>query len=345
MKSSKLLFLFLFSICASFLSAQQKVILHSNGTTTVFGGAKPFTDAYNASETGDTIYLPGGSLVYPASIAKGLVIYGAGHYPDSTLATGKTVMNGDLSIGAGADNLHLEGIELTGILNFVENTRICHVVLRRCRLGSVVYYSYNSTSPCENNQFIQCVINGGINLDNAKLSTITNCIIGGQISNGVEMAILNNLILYNHTSPSVTRYTINYLKNSMVSNNIFLRRGESVYVQYGCIGVVFSNNIFATNPNIGSNNSDENNYKNVDLNALLVNQSGQIFDYSHDYHLLLSETYPGTDGTQVGIYGGTFPYKEGAVPSNPHISAKLIAPQTNNDGELQVKIDVIAQDR
>ncbi|MDL2308636.1 hypothetical protein LJC53_03510 [Bacteroidales bacterium OttesenSCG-928-C03] len=339
MKLSKLFFLSLFLTSATFLSAQQKVVLQSNGTATVFGGAQPFTDAYNAaSETGDTIYLPGGSLVYPATIAKGLVIYGAGHYPDSTQATGKTVLNGNLAIAANSDNLHLEGIELTGVLNFATNVKIDNVVLRRCRFGGI-NYGGNASSPCENNQIIQCVINGSIYFSNAKVSTISNCFIGDAIVNGSEIAVLNNIFFR-----SVSQEDISNLKNSSVSNNIFLRRSNNNY-QYYCTGVVFSNNIFKhAAPNISANNSDINNYKDVDIDTLLVNQSGQAFDYSHDYHLLSPAAYPGTDGTQVGVYGGLFPYKAAAVPVNPHISSKFIAPQTNNEGELQIEINVNAQD-
>ncbi|MDL2262021.1 glycoside hydrolase family 55 protein [Bacteroidales bacterium OttesenSCG-928-I21] len=338
MKSSKLVFLSLFLLNATFLFAQQKVALHSNGTTTIFGGAQPFTDAYNASVTGDTIYLPGGSLVYPTNITKGLVIYGAGHYPDSTQATGKTVLNGGLTININADNLYLEGIELTGGLNFATNVKIDNVVLRRCRFGNIHYVG--NASPCENSQIIQCVIDGNITLSNAKSSTISNCFIGGQIGNGSEMAILNNVFFYNNVA-SFRVFTD--LKNSSVSNNIFLRRNRPDCIQSGC-SVVFSNNVFKdAATDIDANNSDINNYKGVDIDELFINQSGQAFDYSHDYHLLSPATYPGTDGTQVGVYGGLFPYKAAAVPVNPHISTKLIAPQTNNEGELQIEINVNAQ--
>jgi hypothetical protein len=46
----------------------------------------------------------------------------------------------------------------------------------------------------------------------------------------------------------------------------------------------------------------------------------------------------------VGIYGGLFPYKEGAVPLNPHISLKNIAPQTDVNGDLNIQLKVNAQD-
>ena len=54
--------------------------------------------------------------------------------------------------------------------------------------------------------------------------------------------------------------------------------------------------------------------------------------------------YTGTDDSQIGIYGGVYyPYKEGAVPSNPHIQLQNIAPSTTN-GLLNVQIKAVAQE-
>jgi hypothetical protein len=39
-----------------------------------------------------------------------------------------------------------------------------------------------------------------------------------------------------------------------------------------------------------------------------------------------------------------FPFKEGGIPVNPHISSKNIAPQTNPSGQLGVQINVSAQE-
>ena len=51
----------------------------------------------------------------------------------------------------------------------------------------------------------------------------------------------------------------------------------------------------------------------------------------------------GTDGTDIGIYGGPRPWREGALSSNPHIQSKTIAPETDAQGRLNVNIRVKAQ--
>jgi len=56
-------------------------------------------------------------------------------------------------------------------------------------------------------------------------------------------------------------------------------------------------------------------------------------------------TYIGTDATECGIYGGIFPYKEGAVPYNPHIQQKSISSVTDINGNINVNIKVVAQDK
>ena len=56
-----------------------------------------------------------------------------------------------------------------------------------------------------------------------------------------------------------------------------------------------------------------------------------------------STTYLGDDGTEVGIYGGLVPFKEGAVPINPHISQKSIQTTTDSNGLLNIYFTVEAQ--
>ncbi len=176
-----LIIVLLFSTCTLF--AQKKVALQSNGTTTIFAGANPFTDAYNAAADGDTLYLPGGNLLFPSTIDKELFIIGAGHYPDSTTATAKTFLNGNLTISQNADNLHLEGIEVGGTINFSNNHKVDSVIIKRCKFNQLVY-SGSRTTACKENEIIECVIEGEINLANAESCLISNCILAARIMNG-----------------------------------------------------------------------------------------------------------------------------------------------------------------
>lgn len=254
----------------------------------------------------------------------------------------KTVLTGDLSIRQNADNLWLEGIEITGKVLFYTNHKVDFVTIRRCKF-SLLEYSGNRTTACEENVIRENVISGGVNLGNANLCVLSNNIIGGTISYANNSGISNNVLLNNPNSASSISSTFYYVSSSSISNNIIFRNyGGTGNVHYSCDLNTFSNNIFTLVPDAGTNTFTDN-YSSIDITTVFVNQSGNVFDYTHDYHLANPATYLGTDGTQVGIYGGMFPYKDGAVPHNPHIQFKNIAPTTDVNGELQIQIQVEAQ--
>ena len=51
-------------------------------------------------------------------------------------------------------------------------------------------------------------------------------------------------------------------------------------------------------------------------------------------------TFLGTDGTEVGMYGGVLPYN--STPSYPQITKVNVANKTTADGKLSVEIEVSA---
>jgi hypothetical protein len=75
--------------------------------------------------------------------------------------------------------------------------------------------------------------------------------------------------------------------------------------------------------------------------------SSTSFSYSDDYHLKSTSVgvNAGRDGTDIGIYGGAFPWKEGSLTFNPHYQRINISPTTDNNGNLNVNIKVEAQER
>jgi hypothetical protein len=78
---------------------------------------------------------------------------------------------------------------------------------------------------------------------------------------------------------------------------------------------------------------------------LYINVPVNKFDYSYDFHLAENSIARGAgiEGTDCGIYGGTNPYKEGAVPMNPHIQAISIPSTTDGEGKLHISVKVKAQ--
>lgn len=321
------------------LLAQSRVALHSGENVTIFGGGNAFIDAYNQAVDGDYIYLPGGSLNFPSVINKSLTIIGVGHYPEATTATNKTVLTGNLNVGENADGLSLEGIHLTGTLTFITNQMVDFVSIKRARIGNI-NYSGTGTTPCSSNIIRESIIDGNINTTNANSILITNNIIGGTIIGGVDLTISNNIMLYQ-------QHVYQQFTSSLVSNNIHLWNNPSInyHLIYGnCVNNTFIKNVTRQNI-VTANNTFIDNYSNIDLAGVFQSIPSGDFNYAQNYTLLpaAENTYPGNDNTQVGIYGGLFPYKTHAVPRNPSITAKIIASETNANGQLPVQVTVEAQ--
>ena len=335
-KSKFFLIMFLSMLGTSAIVAQSRVALHGSGQVTIFSGTAPFVDAYNAASSGDTIYLPGGGFTAPVEINKSITVFGAGHYPDSNAVTYQTSVGGNITIRTGANNLRLEGIFFTGNISFAGNEKVDNVVIVRCRINGTLAYNGSTppTTPCENHQIIQSVLIGDLTLDNLTGSTISNCILQNAIIRGNNLFITNNVFLRSNYYPgSYVIPAFNGITGSTITNNVLLGTSYTSYWQGGCTACLFVNNLLPV--------AATDNY-NTTAGLMCIN-SNSVFDYTKDYHLQDPETYVGTDGTQVGIYGGAVGYKPGAVPSNPHFSSAVIAPTTDDEGKLNVNIQVIAQ--
>lgn len=320
----------------------QTIALHSASGVQIFKGNTTLSNAYTAANNGDTLYLSGHTFTPPSAFDKQLVIFGAGHYVDSTLATGKTFINGNVILSENADGFYLEGLEITGLVSFVANASVNNVVIKRCKINNTFNVTGNQTNPSSNLSLIGNVFMQNINLENAQAVLLSNNIIVKSFLGSKGNMINNNFIM-----SFIYDYYGSYLfygDNNTISNNIFIW-DDTNNARVNGHGNIFQNNLYVVStPDYGTTPTALDNYTSIPRADIFINQTGAVFDYTHDYHLQNPETYLGTDGTQVGIYGGTFPYKEGAVPSNPHFQIKNIAPTTDANGDLQIQIQIEAQE-
>ena len=336
-KSFTVLF-FLFSFSITVLAQNPIATLQHKEQTKVFYGPGSFAEAFAASINSDTIYLSPGAFNPPAtSINKGITIVGSGHFPDEATLKTRTVLLGDLSIGGGADSLLLEGIYFDKDLS-CEAKSIRNIKIIRCRMNNFIV-SGNSPDYAKDNCLVdECFIDGSIiNPSCSNYFQVRHSIISGQINNvGKNAVIEGNIFLINGSS-------LSSIGGSIIRNNIFLSNQVA-----SCNNNSFYNNLFiASGINLYSspNNYADANYFDVPQANIFVNQSGNSISYTHDYHLKNPEKYIGTDGTQVGIYGGFTPFKEKGLPFNPQITSKTIAHETDNDGNLNISVTVAAQER
>lgn len=333
----KKLFLFsviMFAISVNCTFAQISAVLqHADNNVEQFMGTNGLTLAIDAATDGDFIYLSGGVFLAPPDINKsGLSIFGAGHYPDSTGATGVTMIDGDLRFDI-CNNFYMEGVFMSeGLIFSNDSSTNQNFTFVRCRIAGEVK-SAHIEGYTDMLSFIGCVIEGNFHYQRFSSVHVQNSILDGMQIGSEGNLFTNNVFTY---------VFINYhSKNNILSNNIFTVE-QTNYLMIPENHNMFYNNIFTINPvsdNYYLPDTGASDTLMVDLPIL----TDRYFNYEHDYHLRQPQIYIGNDGTPVGIYGGTHVYKEGAVPSNPHIQFSNITPQTDGQGQLPVNIRVRAQ--
>lgn len=326
------------------LYAQAPVALHHNGTSTMFATSSGLTDAYNNSVDGDTIYLPGGFFA-GITIDKKLTLIGAGFHPDSTLATYATQINGNLNLGPNADTTHIEGLHITGSINITAtNNKIDKLKIKRNLIDGQININGDRATPSMHIEISGNIVRGHLDLSNTLNAVITNNILQSRLHYVYQGMIRNNVF----TSNPFIGYPIYQYNNiydcdySSIENNVFVHADATLGFSY-CDNSTINKNVFATNNIDYSNNFPLGNYIGIGSANILVNWTSSSYLFTDNYHLQNPTTHLGTDGLEVGIYGGLKPWKEGIVPLNPHIGSKNIATQTNTNGELPIQIRVNAQ--
>lgn len=349
MKTIKLLITFILVLNTFILSAQKKVALHSNGTASFFMGVTPYNDAYTAAVDGDTIYLPGGTFASPGIINKRLVIYGIGHHPDSSAVMGETIITGNTSLQAGATKSHFEGLKFSNgwfqYFGIVDS-----VVVKRCYLTSINFSNYASVGT----QIIENVILGTINGSGSVNTVIANNIIkyaGNNVVNKFanQAWLRNNIIVGTGSYSSFThRFIFSEITDCLIDNNIIFNEGSGAsfminnFISTTVANNTFKNNVFNGTPELSLNTWD-NNYFTITSTNFFTNYTSLVFNYTEDFHLVSPTNYLGTTGNEVGIYGGYTPAKVGMIPVNPHFQSKNIALETDTNGDLNIQIEVGAQ--
>lgn len=339
----KHIFLSLALLAASGVSAYAQltvVTLHHSGITTPYYSNNGFVDAYNTSVAGDTITLPGGNFNPPASIDKRLTVIGTGHYPDSTTATNISFITGTITLSDNADSSCIEGLYINGNINFASDQAVNYVLIKKNYVNGSISFSGSRVTPCMHARIINNVIAGSLYANNTNALDFSNNIINGEFQRAENTVIQNNIFVWAVGHPWECNDVFYYCDQSLIQNNIIMY-SSSIFCG-GAVNNTVSNNLFTHTPSLGSG-VISGNYFNVDPTTIFVNQTGTAFNYAHNYHLQVPGTYLGTEGTQIGIYGGYYPYKEGAVPGNPHIQTKTIAPTTTPAGDLNINIKVKAQ--
>lgn len=342
--------LFFIALAFSTTVFSQAVFVVQNATSS--SAHSTLEAAITAAVDGDYIYLPGGSFgVGNLSVNKRVHIFGAGHYPDSTQATGRTALSGNIYFVTGSSNSVLQGVYLSGDIfmgSTADNGVVSNILISRCNVNTInLSYSASLTNYGAENIFIKdCIIRSYIYGASTQGVVVESSIITLQIKYFNSNAeFRNNIFLKNGTSSD---YVISTISNCNFSNNIFRHYNTSTsYWSNGCSNNFFNNCIFGAQSAHLNGGTFSNCLYETAFPPLFVNVPNVAnFDYTYDYHL--SDTSAaigvGLNGTDCGIYGGDNPYKDGAVPLNPHIQFKQIPTATDSQGKLNIQVTVSAQE-
>ncbi|MBP5770925.1 MAG: hypothetical protein J6W75_06130 [Bacteroidaceae bacterium] len=321
----------------SYAQTQIATLTHGE-TVTYFYGDSAFVWAHDAAVHGDEVLLSSGTFV-TLSITKAISVRGAGMEEDSLTAITPTILRNTCYINIpdpGEHFLQMEGICFQNDFYFGLSYTTNQPKFMNCQFRSNLYLltEYGQTVNVNDALFIHCKIASGLRKDRDNNSynatataTFINCVLGGITTNEAPNVFytLRNCIINVDPRYMCNSNLSNCIINSTVTNNSF---PESTYLS-NCVcqsEKAFSNSMNATN-------------KVAAMADLFEGYGGTIYTPTFNYKLkeTAATTYLGTDGTQVGIWGGSLPFN--AIPNGPRVK-KLVVGNQQADGKLKVTVEV-----
>lgn len=340
MKSFYLLIaLILFEVSNSYA----QVIIVQNGTTAL--ATSTLDSAILLAQPNAYIYLPGNyTFSVGANITKRINLIGAGYNADSSKATGISSVSNSITFAAGSQFSTITGVNFGG--EFIISTN--NISLSRCKVYDQIVFNTQVNNIIIN----ECILNqnGGMAINGSNSPNSTNVIIQKCILQFTSSYWLyfcnnfnfdNNIFLYLSSSGGSGLYSVN---NCQFKNNIFTQPSSITFASNSGNNVFLNNLFIRTSFTLPGTSS--NNIFNEDVNTMFVNAPPvTLWSSAQNYNLSPTSlgNNAGTDGTDIGIYGTSLPFKDGGVPFNPHFQIVNIPGSTGTNGQLNITIKAAAQ--
>ncbi|WP_306643438.1 hypothetical protein [Sanyastnella coralliicola] len=322
-----------FVVLTNYASAQSRYRVNNNP-----GVSADFTDLASAiagSAAGDTLVIEHSDVAYNVSeveINIELVIYGTGFFLVDNPGNQADIRASQL----GPINITADGVVVSGLSITDARINANSVVFERNYVSSTL--TVGDVGPTKFNIVRQ-------NYMRATVPDLVNVV------NSISMKFHNNL-LWNETDilgdPTATNLIISASSAAMVYNNVF----------YGSTSVLLNNvqldnNVFeesvidplSTNV-AASSNFAENSFLSLYQPTDNIVETDSTFEVlsiaSRDAQFGLRTDIPnallnaGSDGTDVGIFGGQFSYVLSGMPPIPSIY--FYEQETSSDGDLEIQI-------
>ena len=322
MKTNFLLSLLVLVLFGTRVMAQSSLLatLNHEGTITTFYGINALQQAHSAAVEGDVVTLSSGTFA-SVNITKAITLRGAGMTLDASTQTEPTVLANDFSIeipDESTKRLTIEGIYSNQIITI---KRLKNALFLKDRMWRLIT---SSNGIAKDLTIIHCRITDYYYSSDSGSASFQNCILPSSTSG--RNNIFKNCIIGGGGT------TVDQCANSEYKNCIIMPSQQPTNTS------TYYNNMFIGNTTISS----ITNKTNVKVSSDDERLNGVNFSVSDDNDYKLTDEakaiMKGTDGTEVGIYGGSLPYDP--TPTNPQISKFNVAAKTTADGKLSVDIEV-----
>lgn len=338
--------------CATVSFAQTNFVatLQHEGEFTHYYGAGALQSAYNAAETGDIITLSPGTFTSPGTMSKSITLRGAG-----IEAAERTYISNDVFF-VSEDNTMvttIEGVRFTNT-TYVRNNSGTNetgkgtIKFIKCSFNSLRadYLDYNSRG-----------------WNQGPAVRIYDSLVYGMVfgeSSCPDFLFYNSYVVnpysaYNNFSETTTTFVncvINY-KDTYANNAYYLNFYNCIFnwsrsdwtagdngdyilpnttTCYNCLSI--NKNRLFWNLVSGGNNKTAGSAADVFVTYTNSPEEGESFELTD----AAKEAYIGTDGTQIGMQGGNYPYT--TTVQYPVVTKFNADAQTNKEGILNIEVEV-----
>lgn len=324
MRKTFILALLALVLCGARAVAQSSLMatLSHDGQISTFYGASALQQAHEAADHGDVITLSSGSFA-GVDITKAVTIRGAGMEVDTVHAIDPTVITEDFNIDIADSVTNILTMEGVYHNQEIEIGNLKNAMFLKCRFYRFGKGTTAEQSSLKDLNFVNCRIASRYSDGSGGSASFINSIVYGIFGQYGNYSFINSIL-----------FGEDYVNDSEFKNCILVEVGSNSSCSY-------YNNLFINNFT-GGGISDIPNTTNVHLNMGDARIANLLGDYSDSNPYMLTEEakniLKGTDGTEVGIYGGNIPYD--ATPTNPRITKFEVSPKTTAEGKLSVDIEV-----
>lgn len=313
--------LFIICLVPDILHAQTRynspiTVQYADGATSYF---ETLDEAFAALQSNCVVYIPAGSYqVNNKEIKCPVAIYGAGCRPYGK-DTDYTQISGHLKFAEGSSSSTLMGIHSVSNIYILSNVK--NILIKNVDVWNIRFSNSSNTGCLVTSSVIRGQIHGYL----APVQ-VTNCL--AQDINNIQGGEIANCILI----PTLSHYYYDVF-TSLLRNNIGLYPAKSSSI---------NNNQEVCN--MAGKDGAQIAYPEGGLDALFEKyDSRDPFNLSKNNYRLkagVAGTNAGTDGKDIGLYGGAGFDDTGRAPI-PKVKIKEIVPRTDKEGKLKVKIEVL----